>query len=305
MTSKTDLNVIKVFLSIYEGGSVSEAGHRLHLTQPSISYALARLRKQMNDPLFTRTREGMVPTLVADQLYPIFFKSINEIEDALAFTKKFDPTKSNRTFKLALSDLGTVYFLPKIMRALKKEAPLIRLEVISSEVEEIESWFQRERIDAAVGNLGFLKKRLQSKKIMDENYACLISAHHPRIKEHLSFEQFAQEQHVEISQSTGHLHISHILNKIQSESKISLKVPHYAVLPNIIADSDLIACLPTRVAQLYAKQHDNLRVLALPIDIPTFEVGIFWKNQLEELSAQTWFCHTIYRTLINDLDYDS
>lgn len=303
MTTKTDLNLIKVFLSIYEGGSVSEAGRRLHLTQPSISYALARLRKQMNDPLFTRTREGMVPTLAADQLYPIFFKAINEIEDALAFTKKFDPTKSNRTFKLALSDLGTVYFLPKIMRALKKEAPLIRLEVISSEVEEIESWFQRERIDAAVGNLGFLKNRLKSKKIMDENYSCLISANHPRIQQHLSFEQFTQEQHVEISQSTGHLHISRVLNKIQSKSQVSLKVPHYAVLPNIIADSDLIACLPTRVAQLYATQHDNLRVVDLPIDIPTFEVGIFWKNQLEELNAQTWFCHTIYRTLINDHDY--
>lgn len=302
MTPKTDLNLIKVFLSIYEGGSVSEAGRRLHLTQPSISYALARLRRQMNDPLFTRSRDGMVPTLMADQLYPILFKSVTEIEHALAFTKKFDPANSNRTFKLALSDLGTVFFLPRIIKGLKKEAPFIRIEVISSEVEEIESWFQRERIDAAVGNLGFLKDRFQSKKIMDESYACLINANHPRIKDQISFKQFTQEKHVEISQSTGHLHISHILNEIQSETQITLKIPHYAVLPNIIADSDLIACLPKRVAQLYAQQHENLRVVALPIKVPSFEVGVFWKNQLEEFNAQSWFFHTIYNTLVNDLN---
>lgn len=297
MTQKTDLNLIKVFLSIYEAGSVSEAARRLHLTQPSISYALGRLRKQMNDPLFTRSRDGMLPTLMADQLYPILFKSVTEIEHALAFTKTFNPANSNRTFKLALSDLGTVFFLPRIMKELKKEAPFIRVEVVSSEVEEIENWFQRERIDAAVGNLGFLKDRFQSKKIFDENYACLISSNHPRIKDGLSVEQFTQEKHVEISQSTGHLHISRILSQIQSETQITLKIPHYAVLPNIIADSDLIACLPTRVAKLYAEQHANLRVVVLPIAVPSFEVNVFWKNQLEEFNAQSWFCHTIYRTL--------
>lgn len=297
MIQKTDLNLIKVFLAIYEGGSVSEAARRLHLTQPSISYALNRLRKQTNNALFTRSREGMMPTLMADQLYPIFFKAITDIELALAFTKKFDPSNSNRLFKLALSDLGVVSFLPKIMQQLKKEAPSIRIEVVTSEVEEIENWFQRERIDAAVGNLSFLKNRFQSKKILDESYSCLLSAEHPRIQEQLSFEQFIQEKHVEVAQSTGHLHISDILSQSQLESQIALKIPHYAVLPNIIVQSDLIACLPTRVARLYASQYNDLRVLPLPIEIPPFEVGLYWKNQLEEFSAQTWFCHTIHRAL--------
>ncbi|MEO9713557.1 MAG: LysR family transcriptional regulator, partial [Marinobacter alexandrii] len=41
---KSDLGLIKVFLSIYEDGSVSKAAETLNLTQPSVSYSLSRLR---------------------------------------------------------------------------------------------------------------------------------------------------------------------------------------------------------------------------------------------------------------------
>jgi hypothetical protein len=60
-----DLNLIRAFVTIYETGSVSAAAERLHISQPSVSYTLKRLRDLLREPLFKRTREGMAPTYFA------------------------------------------------------------------------------------------------------------------------------------------------------------------------------------------------------------------------------------------------
>lgn len=57
--SPIDLNLIRTFVTLYEAGSVTLAAERLFVTQPSVSYALARLRELFDDALFTRTRDGI------------------------------------------------------------------------------------------------------------------------------------------------------------------------------------------------------------------------------------------------------
>ncbi|WP_257211054.1 helix-turn-helix domain-containing protein [Erwinia amylovora] len=53
-----DLNLVRVFVAIYETRSVSGAAARLFITQPSASYALARLRAETGNELFKRSRKG-------------------------------------------------------------------------------------------------------------------------------------------------------------------------------------------------------------------------------------------------------
>ena len=104
------------FVTIYETGSVSAAAERLHVSQPSISYTLKRLRDLLGEPLFKRTRDGMAPTYFATQLYEKFRIAISEIEGAIESTRKFDPYLSSRRFRLAMSDLGEIYLLPTSWR---------------------------------------------------------------------------------------------------------------------------------------------------------------------------------------------
>ncbi len=78
--SPIDLNLIRTFVTLYEAGSVTLAAERLFVTQPSVSYALARLRELFDDALFTRTRDGIQPTFVAEQLYGTFRESLTRIE---------------------------------------------------------------------------------------------------------------------------------------------------------------------------------------------------------------------------------
>lgn len=298
MIPKVDLNLIKIFLAIYETGSVSGAAQRVHLTQPSVSYSLSRLRSLLNDPLFHRTRDGMQPTFSADKFYETFRTSLMNIELAIASTSEFNPLLSRRTFRIALSDLGEVFLLPILMKKFRALAPNISIEVVSMEVNQVEDWLFKGRIDAAVGNLTFLKGKVDYLSIFEEFYTCLVCAQHPRIGKQLTLDQFLNEYHVSVSRTTGHSLVEDILKKLEISRHVSLTIPHFSVLPSIIPDSEVIACLPSRVAGMFAK-NGNTKVMKIPLDLPKFEVGVYWANQLEDTVAQQWLTQTIHQELKN------
>ena len=66
-----DLNLLRVFVVIFEEKSATSAAQRLNLTQSAVSLNLRRLREMYQDSLFTRTGHGLAPTLFANQVYPL------------------------------------------------------------------------------------------------------------------------------------------------------------------------------------------------------------------------------------------
>ncbi len=74
-----DLNLLRVLTTVFETQSVTVAAERLYITQPSVSYALKRLREEFNDELFVRNNSGMAPTPLAAQLYQVFNRTLGEI----------------------------------------------------------------------------------------------------------------------------------------------------------------------------------------------------------------------------------
>ncbi|WP_420832896.1 LysR family transcriptional regulator [Pseudomonas kermanshahensis] len=291
-----DLNLVRVFVTIYETGSVSGAAERLHVTQPSVSYALGRLRDQWGDPLFKRTRDGMQPTVLASQLYGSFRPSLADIERAVALTKKFEPDQSTRRFRLALSDLGEVFFLPHVLRGLQAKAPLVELEVIQIEIERLDEWLKTGKIDAAVCNRSYLPVQAKCELMFEERYVCMARLDHPRVGDTLSMEQFLEERHVVVSAGTGHHFVEDRLREAGVERTVSLRVPHFSVLPEIISTSDLLVTLPERVAKMYIERN-RLKTLELPFTVPRFEVSLHWHEHSGDSTAQLWFCQFLKDTI--------
>src|SRR5690554_6495692 len=96
----TDLNLVRTFVLLYETRSVTLASQRLFVTQPSVSYALARLREHFNDRLFVRSREGKEPTIVAQQLYPPLRHALSQLEATLESSREFSPGDCHQRFRL-------------------------------------------------------------------------------------------------------------------------------------------------------------------------------------------------------------
>ncbi len=292
----TDLNLIRTFVAIYEAKSVSAAAKRLSVTQPSVSYALNRLRDVLHDPLFTRTRDGMVPTFNATQLFQSFRGALDTIEAAISATRHFDPRESTRTFRLALSDLGELYFLPPMVQELKRIAPHVGLEVVQMDSERIGDWLQTGSVDAAVGNVTLAGQRARKKTMFRESYSCLLSTVHPTIRDSLSLEQFVAANHVVVAPFTGHHLVEDVMNEMGLKRNVALRVTHFTSLVAVVASTDLLLTLPTRIALAFASE-GSMRVLPLPFPIPSFDVNLYWYPQAEDSAAQQWLCDTITQVL--------
>lgn len=55
----TELNLIPIFVAIYEEQNLSKAAARMDISQPAVSKALAKLRDIYDEPLFHRTTSGV------------------------------------------------------------------------------------------------------------------------------------------------------------------------------------------------------------------------------------------------------
>lgn len=291
-----DLNLIRVFVTIFETGSVSGAAERLHITQPSVSYALSRLRTLLDDPLFKRSRDGMQPSLVASQLYAKFRYSLSEIERAIAQTRQFEPQLSTRTFRLALSDLGEVFFLPYILRALHSQAPKTELEIVQLDIAKLGDWLSTGKIDAAICNRSDSPVNAHCDLVFHERYVCLVREQHPRIGESMTMDQYLDEHHAVVAAVSGHHIVEDRLRESGYERKISLRVPHFSVLPEVISETDLLVTLPSRVARMFASR-SKTRIVEVPMAIPTIEVSLQWTDHDSDILAQRWFCKLLKNAL--------
>ncbi|OBX34743.1 HTH-type transcriptional regulator LeuO [Halomonas elongata] len=145
-----DLNLVRVFVTLFDARSVTLAAERLHVTQPSVSYALSRLRDLFDDRLFIRSREGMEPTFTAMQIYPSLRDSLAQIDNVLESNREFDPQHSRRRFRLALTDLGEMALLPRILAHIHPIAPDIELEVIALEIDKVGEWLATGKVNAVI-----------------------------------------------------------------------------------------------------------------------------------------------------------
>ncbi|MFD1213277.1 LysR family transcriptional regulator, partial [Arthrobacter sp. GCM10027362] len=64
-----DLNLLRTFRDIYETGSITRTAEARFVTQPSVSHALTRLRRELSDDLFVRRGGRMKPAPWAVGLY--------------------------------------------------------------------------------------------------------------------------------------------------------------------------------------------------------------------------------------------
>ncbi|BAL24201.1 LysR family transcriptional regulator [Azoarcus sp. KH32C] len=283
-----DLNLARVFVAIYETGSATAAAERLDITQPSVSYSLAKLREALADPLFVRFQRSLKPTPRADTLYPRFRDVLASVDEAIDDTHRFDPALASRIFNLAMSDIGGMYFLPRLERELCTEAPRITLDVRQVPISELADQLASLKIDVALGNLESLRRQTRSLTLFREHYVCLLSKQHAERIGMMTLDAFRRSRHVAVSSpSSGHRLAEDALADMGISRQIVIRTPYFTALPQLMAQSDLIVLLPSRAARIFVTQGDMV-VQPAPMELPEFEVKMYWHQRHETNPSVAW-----------------
>jgi DNA-binding transcriptional LysR family regulator len=287
-----DLNLLRVFDTVLRDRSVTAAAKHLGLTQPAVSNALARLRAQFEDVLFVRTPTGMDATPFARELAEPVRQALALLESALAHGPGFDPATATRAFRFYMSDLGQIEFLPPLVERAQRVAPGVRLEAVALEVEDIGDALAAGTLDLAVGFLPGLGPPVRRQPLFRDPYVCLMRADHPAAGARLSKKAFLEASHALVSYKGGHRVIEEALERAGIARRITLRVPHFTVVPMVLERSDLILILPSKVARVYERQ-GGFRSLRPPVPIPPADVAAHWHERFERDPGNRWLRETV------------
>ena len=180
MTRAFDLNLLPVLVEIHEHGSVTAAAQHLGMSQSAVSSALAKLRQKYGDPLFHRAGHGMKATPRMRALIQPLRDALTRMDGTFASESAFDPKTTQRTFTFAMSDLGEMVFMPKILRRMRRAAPRAAVRSVAASAAQIERGLETGEIDVAVGYFPDLReKSFLEKHLFFHHFVCLLRADHP------------------------------------------------------------------------------------------------------------------------------
>ena len=289
MSGTPDLNLLPVFEALLRHGNVTRAAAQMGLTQSAMSSALGRLRRQLGDPLFVNTRSGMLPTPRALELAPSLTDALAMVRGALGARDAFDPRRTTRSLRVYMTDVGETVLLPTLMRHLHQHSPVMRLETAQLPATELAARMETGDIDLAVGYVPQLRDKIRRARLFEEHYVCMTRPDHPLGRRGpLALKEFLSARHVLISSmGSGHQVLERALAENGVEENVALRVPHFMVIPLIVAGTDLIVSLPSRVAETSARLV-KVKVHPLPIPIPSFDVSLYWHARVENDAANRW-----------------
>jgi DNA-binding transcriptional LysR family regulator len=294
-----DLNLLIVFNQLMIERRVSRVAENLGVTQPAVSNALARLRKAMGDELFLRTSRGMEPTPFAAQLAEPVTYALGMMHSALNQRTSFDPLTSDRAFTIAMTDIGEIYFLPKLMDALARLAPKITVSTVRDASVNLRDEMESGNVDLAIGLLPQLKAGFFQRRLFMQAYVCMFRQGHRLDKRRITLKEFQDADHVVVvSPGTGHGKVDELLERSGVQRNVRLRVPHFVAVGHILHTTDMVATVPERYA-MQSTGPFKLAYVAHPAKLADIPINLFWHAKFHKDPANQWL-----RTLIFDMNVD-
>jgi|SRR5450830_75739 len=284
-----DMNLLTVFGAMLECRSVSRAADRIGLSQPAMSAALARLRVQFNDPLFVRSGSEMKPSPRAITLAPAIESVLRTVRLELLQPAQFEPAQSKRAFSILTPDIGEVRFVPPLLRALTLEAPGTTLRVMSRARAATAELLESGEAELAIGYFPDLDRaHYFQQKLFDNAHVCVLRARHPLAEgTRLSLATYLDADHAVVRPDGREHFFERFIQEQGLRRHVRLELSHFMSLLPILESTDLLATVPTDIAQLFARYAD-VRLLALPVHPPGVAIRQYWHERVHKDAANVW-----------------
>jgi DNA-binding transcriptional LysR family regulator len=279
--------------------NVTRAAGQLNITQPAMSNGLKRLRTLFGDPILVRTSDGMVPTERARALSPVIRKILLELEEALQGEEEFNEQNSQRVFRIMASDYAASTLLPNLLKRINQIAPNVTIDIMTpSDVtfHDVEAG----KIDMAINRFDELPQSFHQKTIWRDSFSCLLSADNDVVAD-FNLNTYLSAKHVWVSKTGFGVGVGmdpkdvqklgwvdEALARLGEKRDIKVFTRNYHVAMQLAYEDDLIATLPSKAAELHAKDNSFV-IVKPPFEIPDIELKMIWSPLLHHDASHIWF----------------
>lgn len=286
---RSDLPLLISLDALLEELNVTRAARRLNLSQPAMSGQLARLRELFGDPLLVPAQggRGMVPTRRALELKPRLNEALRLLHGAVVPSEGFDPATARRTFVIAANDsVFTILGLPALARIMALGNPSLRVSFVGASDDDLAARMERGEVDLYLGDQGKVPAALKARFLMSDGFEMAQRNGHPRGPRPASLDEYCSLSHVMVSQlGQFNSHIDELLAALSRTRTVAVTVPSYNQVALVLANTDCVATLPTRLLMRYGSM---LEIVPAPIDVPPFRLSMAWHPLAQPDAGHQW-----------------
>jgi DNA-binding transcriptional LysR family regulator len=286
--SNIDLNLLKLFASLYQTGSVTLTAEELNLSQSACSHALQRLRDRVGDELFVRVDNRMLPTEYSTRLSERVLPGLAMLRQGLETSSPFCPDDQH-TFRIAATDFTawcmqpfTIYLSQKFnginIEFIQLEERLPELALKSGELDLVCGYDHQQESSESIARLAWF----------EDSYVGARCHTHP-VKNDLTLAQFLASQHVLVApwnESRGIVDLT--LSKMKKKRQIAIKIASLLAAPYFVQNTPYLLALPKKYA-IQVKQHLSLTLSPLPLKVPDYQLLLYWHKTRHNDPKIKWF----------------
>jgi DNA-binding transcriptional LysR family regulator len=281
-----DLNLLVALDALLTERNVTRAAERVFIAQPAMSRALARLRRQFDDPLLVRVGRELRLTPVAEALVEPVRNALLQVQAALGTRPVFEPAGSRRVFSLMVPDFVAPLLMPAVLRNLMSESETVQVR--------LENWSRTgpERLvngeldlfvsldTPRVLGLREFPDSLCRAQLMPIRWVCAAASDHPAMRKTLTRAEFGRLPQVYVCPPGDTVPVIEAIGR-QLGVELDLRVVTDNVLGVgfLLPGTRLVAILPEPLAKMLASFLE-IRYVALPAGLlQDRRVELFWHRR--------------------------
>lgn len=276
-----ELLQLQYFIAVARLEHMTEAAHRLHVTQSSLSKTIQRLEEDLGVPLFDRSGRKLRLSEPGRRFLPRAEKALFELEQGRQELKDLSGVESN-TLKLAVTTAST---LPGILQAFRRKLPDIHFHVQMLSMQEMIALLQRGEVDFCLSSPPVRGEDLECQVVCNDHIYLAVPAGHPLAeRKSLSLIELKNEWFVGVKPGYG------IRDLVDPVCQASGFLPHYvyegdepARLIDLVEAGIGLAFIPGTARN----KHDHIRLIPLEDERLVREIALLWhKNRYISQAGQ-------------------
>jgi LysR family nod box-dependent transcriptional activator len=294
---KLDLNLLVAFNALLTERSITQAAKRMHMSQPAMSNALGRLRDYFEDELLVQVGRQMELTPRAESLQDAVRDVLLRIDMSIASQPQFDCTKSDREFRMFISDYSMEVLMPHALALAAQQRSTVRFNLLPQVAQPARA-LERGEADLLIIPKAYCSAEHPTEFLFNDDFLCVVWNQSKHARTELTFERYAQASHAVMKPFDNDTPAfeSWFVQRYGLNRRVEVTTYSFSVLPALVVGTELVTTVHATLARRMKAAHP---VLLLPVPLPmppleqatqwhkyrTLDPGLVWLRKLMQQAA--------------------
>jgi DNA-binding transcriptional LysR family regulator len=282
-----DLNLLRVFIAVYQHRSITLAAEELDLTQPGVSGLLKRLQQQVGTQLFVRSGRGIAPTHQAHELIQKIEPALINIDNAVEAIDTFS-IEQPRKFIIYVSEPVMYHLIPKIESDQELGNISIEVQPLDLSEETLIYNLNQQKADLAIDFANYANPSFFSEFLYTDELCIIANKNHPRLTNSIDLNEFYNENHILLKMRREDAFLAdYFTQESILERKVAAVCDSLLSQMALVSNSASIAVVATSLAEQFSEKLD-LKILQSPFTSLPIQYRVLAHNRVKQSPSNMW-----------------